>query len=750
MQASEPTYELHTLGWKAFQHLCASITSEIWGQTVQGFYDSNDGGRDGAYYGTWAPKTGELFSGSFTVQCKFTSQPGGTLALSDMSDEIAKATRLAKRRLADNYILLTNARLTGVSVERMTEAFQKIPGIKRFAAYGADRITQFIRESPRLRMLVPRVYGLGDLSQILDGRAYDQAKEILSSLGDDLEKFVITDAYRSSARALVDHGFVLLLGEPACGKSAIAAALSLGAVDEWGCSTLKVRDAEEFVKHSNPHEPRQFFWVDDAFGGTQLDIGAAIGWNSAFPHVRAAIRRGAKIVFTSRDYIYRNARTVLKQSALPVLNESQVIIRVEQLSKDEREQILYNHIRLGSQPNKFKKEIKPYLPDVAAHKRFSPEIARRLGHPAFTKKLDISKYDLDDFVERPVPLLREVVQTLSEGMRAAIALIFMRSGMLESPISVAKEEEQALALLGASLSGVREGLNSLDGSLLIQVQQSGSSWWRFKHPTIRDAFGSVVAEDRALMDIYLAGTPVRQLLIEIACGDVEWEGAKVQIPPDRFDVVISRMEAFGKADRDARDPIHHFLSGRCDAAFLKHFMGRFPNFLKDLHVRSYFYAISDMDVIERLDALGLLPEPERQRHVAVVEDHAVSIPDSGFIDGRVGFLRPAEVTHILGVVRTKLIPDLEATIDSWRDNWSSEEDPSAYYDHLQMALKDYKRAFADDKEANDLIDKALTAIDTTISETEYGGERDWGDHYGGRSGSLGSASDRSTFDDVDQ
>ena len=31
-------------------------------------------------------------------------------------------------------------------------------------------------ESKRLRMLVPRVYGLGDLSQILDDRAYKQAK----------------------------------------------------------------------------------------------------------------------------------------------------------------------------------------------------------------------------------------------------------------------------------------------------------------------------------------------------------------------------------------------------------------------------------------------------------------------------------------------------------------------------------------------------------------------------------------------
>jgi MoxR-like ATPase len=86
---------------------------------------------------------------------------------------------------------------------------------------------------------VPRIYGLGDLGQILDKRAYDQAQEILSSLGDDMNKFVITDAFRASARAIVEHGFVLLLGEPACGKSAIAAALALGALDEWNCFTAR-------------------------------------------------------------------------------------------------------------------------------------------------------------------------------------------------------------------------------------------------------------------------------------------------------------------------------------------------------------------------------------------------------------------------------------------------------------------------------------------------------------------------------
>ena len=479
VQASEVSYELHSLGWKAFQNLCVTITADIWGQVVQSFFDSHDGGRDGAFHGSWNPKEGESFQGSFTAQCKFTAKSDKTLKLSDLKDELAKARQLSLCGLADNYILFTNTRLTGTTEEEIRKVFEAIPGIKRFAAYGRERISQIIRESPRLRMLVPRIYGLGDLSQILDERAYVQAQEILSGLGDDLAKFVITDAYKKSAQALVEHGFVLLLGEPACGKSTIAASLAVGALDEWNCSTIKILDADDFVKHSNPHDPKQFFWVDDAFGPTQFEWSSVAAWNRIFPHINAAIRRGARVLFTSRDYIYRSARQHLKESAFPLMKESQVVIHVENLSKEEREQILYNHIRLGTQPKGFKSKIKPFLPEVATHQRFSPETARRLGSPIFTKQLTISTGGLDDFVEHPLELLCEIIRTIDPDSRSALALVFMQAGILPSPVKMTVDEERTIKYLGSSIGGVHNALNALNGSMLVQSFQNGSYVWKF-------------------------------------------------------------------------------------------------------------------------------------------------------------------------------------------------------------------------------------------------------------------------------
>ena len=168
VQATEPDFELQSLGWKAFQDLCSTIVSEVLGQTAQVFLPSNDGGRDGAFRGVWSPSQQESLTGTFTVQCKF-SRDGCRRAptLSALTDELEKAKRLAEQGLASNYILMTNHRLSGRTDEAVKAAFTAIPGINAVLTFGRESITQKIRESARLRILVPRVYGLGDLVRFL-------------------------------------------------------------------------------------------------------------------------------------------------------------------------------------------------------------------------------------------------------------------------------------------------------------------------------------------------------------------------------------------------------------------------------------------------------------------------------------------------------------------------------------------------------------------------------------------------------
>lgn len=202
-------FDLHNLGWNSFQQLCLTITREILGQTVEAFLDSNDGGRDGAFTGNWKKSKHEDFSGRFVIQCKFTNRRNYALKTSDLSDEIPKTKRLIAAGHCDSYVLMTNASLSGRRDEEIKELFREA-GVRHVAVLGSTWINQQIRENKRLRMLVPRVYGLGDLSQILDERAYAQARAIIESMREDLAKVVVTDAYRKAVEAINEHGFVLL------------------------------------------------------------------------------------------------------------------------------------------------------------------------------------------------------------------------------------------------------------------------------------------------------------------------------------------------------------------------------------------------------------------------------------------------------------------------------------------------------------------------------------------------------------
>ena len=443
-------YPLDLLGWKAFQDLCIAVAEECLRRPVQTFLPNNDAGRDGAFVGRW--DGADPAAGESTIQCKFTSRPAARLTVSTLADEMEKARALAAKGLATDYIILTNHPVTGASELQIKAAFEAA-GVGRCRVFGYDWIVLQIRSSPRLRMMVPRLYGLGDLSDLLDARAYAQAQLILSAMGDDLQRLVVTDAHRKSVRAISEHNLVLLLGAPAAGKSTIGASLAIGAADIWQCGTIRATSPEDIQRHLSPGTP-QFFWIDDAWGNTQYQRQTAEAWNQVFPLMQGAVRKGTRFLLTSRDYIWKAAQHDLKLQAIPVLNQSQVVINVQQLSTQEKAQILYNHLKLGDQPVEFRTAAKAHLPEIAERKDFLPETARRFGSTFFAGRLPTTRDSVTAFFEHPENFLLETITNLATDCRAAIAVVFMNGGQVRSPVPQLDLEPAATAF------GVSIGANS--------------------------------------------------------------------------------------------------------------------------------------------------------------------------------------------------------------------------------------------------------------------------------------------------
>ena len=758
-------YDLHSLGWHSFQQLCLTIAREIFGQTVESFLDSSDAGRDGAFCGTWTPAQGEALSGRFVIQCKFTSKRDKNLTQSDLADEVEKAKRLVKDGRCDCYLLMTNAGLSGSLVNDVEGLFRQA-GVKQVRSFGSTWICQQIRENSRLRMLVPRLYGLGDLSQVLDERAYRQAKTLLASLREDLSKVVLTGAYRRAAEALDQHGFVLLIGEPAAGKTTIASMLSMAALDQWRASTLKIDDPGKVVERWNPDEPSQFFWIDDAFGVTQYESYLVHGWNHVLPQVKTMLRKpgGAKIVMTSRDYIYKRARRDLKESAFPLLQESQVVIDVRDLTSEERQQILYNHIKLGRQERAFRTAIKPHLESIASHPRFIPETARRLADPLFTQGLEIDRYHLVQFVEKQERFLHEVLLGLDEHSKAALALIYMRNDSLESPVELEESEREAVERLGSNLGGCITALESLNGSLAQYTHTEGAAVWRFKHPTVGDAFAGLLLESPELLGIYVRGSSIDKLMGQITCGDVGIEHAVV-LPKALFPLVLKRLKEIPSSAEyksppfsawHARSRVDRFLSSRCSKEFLIQYIEEYPDVLDRVAKPGLFLsAVSEVDLAIRLHEFGLLPEEHRKAFVAQVVSYTIGGEDLYALESHQiqSVFTSVELSQFRARVRAELLPNLGGVRRTWESNRSSDERPDEYMQPLLDSFSALKQEFAGEPAILREIDRQIQLAELWISEhmPEDSDESRPAHSFGNVDASdHPSAQVRGIFDDIDE
>jgi energy-coupling factor transporter ATP-binding protein EcfA2 len=754
-------FDLHKLGWHSFQQLSLTILREILGQTVESFLDSADGGRDGAFSGTWKLSEKEDLSGTFVFQCKHTNRTSHNLSLSDVSDEISKAERLVKENKCDCYILITNAGTSGTVIEQITTELLKV-GVKKTRVFGSTWISTQIQENKRLRMLVPRVYGLGDLSEILDERAYDQAKILLNSLREELAKVVITGTYQRAVDAINEHGFVLLVGEPAAGKTTIASLLSIAALDQWGTFTMKVNKASEVVKHWNTKDPRQFFWVDDAFGVTQYESPLTYDWNHIALNLKAMLRDGVKIVMTSRDYIYNRARKDLKHSAFPLLQESQVVIDVHNLTIVEKQQILYNHLKLGKQSKEFRKEIKPFLEEISKLSQFVPEVARRLSDPAFTKKLILHSLFLKKFVEEPEEFLREVIEGLDNDSKAALGLIYIRNDSLESPLELSAAETIAIERLNSNLGGCIAALEGMRNSLVYLLQTEDSYFWKFKHPTIGDAYGSILIKNPELMEIYIQGSSAEELTGLVTCGDVGIQQAVI-IPKKFYPLILKKLEQFKFSDKhkteswaiwEAKRRLHSFLSNRCSKEFLELYLGKHAKLLEDISNPGLYLDHSpDVRLVIRLHELNLLPEDYRVKFIRSVSDYAVQGDDFHVFENPTlqKIFTFNEYRNLRRKVREIFIPNLRDWRTDRQSDFSNYQSPKDHMEPYLDSLKLLKKTFPQIKFTSQ-IEEQIQHIQEWVTEAEENRPEDIGPRKKLETVEINETfkESRSIFDDIDE
>lgn len=729
---TERGYELHTLGWQNFEDLVTVILQEVMVQTAHKFADGPDGGRDAAFHVAWrGSDPGSLaaqpllpgVTGQVAVQCKFVGSASGNLGKSAIQGELPKVARLHNEGLCDAYLLFSNLPLAA-GVEGWFKAECAKLGVEHCEILDGQWIAQEIRKNPVLRRYVPRVYGLGDLAMILDDRLIEQGRALLQSLQYDLGTFVVTAAYEQALTALESESFVLLLGEPASGKSTMAATLSMTALDVWGCDVMRVDSAEELLSHWDAHAANQVFWVDDAFGAIRHEPALTDEWARRLRQVMAAISGGARVIMTSRDYIYRQARIHLKEYCYPLLREEQVVIDLAALTQNERRKILYNHLKAGDQPKDALDRWKPNLAEVADVQPFYPEVARRLASRSFTAGLELSSDDeLIDFFEHPAHYLVDVMRQLDPASTAALAAIYLSEDGLIAPANLNPRALEAVRRLGSTEAELLRALDHLDGTYVARrADGHGEIVWRFRHPTLREGFAVLIASDVNHLPIYLDGLTDAELLRAVDCGGDNSQGTLVHVPPSLYDMVIPRVDVPNNFDHRWFSPIAVFLTKQCSDEFLQQWSERHVQSLPTLlHFGAYIGAHWQPGVLGRLHQANALPEDTRRAAVQRLTDLASSDLDYGWLTPPVvDLFTEAERQGLVNLIRSEIVPNLSEYIDSSADGYTPGDEPPARerYRQASDAVRAYLNLFASEPAVVDSLQDAEAYIEAEIFREE--------------------------------
>lgn len=764
---NHPDFALHTIGWKAFQDLISHVCEAEFHVPVDIYRESNDGGQDATFL---IPKTGKRKSAVGTVQCKHVSSSSAKIKPSDLTPELKKIERLVALSQADTYVFVSNLGLDAPVAATMRAKLSKL-GVRNPHIWGKEKLISIIRSSARLRALVPQVYGLGDLSTIIDERAVEQTRAMLGHWLPKLKSYVTTESHDKAVRALEKHGVVLLLGNPSTGKSTIGAILSTIASEDCSHSVLQISSPKEFETHWNVSDRNRFFWIDDAFGSNVMREDYVQDWSSTLARVQTAIEMGNKFLFTSRRHIYKAAVPKLGQRNLSAFSSSEAIVDVGKLTGSEKKQILYNHVNFGSQTTDWKIKAKPFLEAVSNTEEFLPGIAERLGNPIFTKKLAISERSLVRFMAEPQEHLIGTITELDGPMRAALILVYANQGRLVVGEGKSNVEESVEGATGFKSAEIWDVIVALEGSFLRSTHDSdGKKVWEFEHPTISDAITKTLDNKPQMLEALLRGASISKILSDFVCLGMPSIKDAVTVPTELADVLVDRLLSVPD-ETFPNGSLFRFLADRASVAVFRKVLAGDPSiFERDMWSSSHAWINPKFNVHARAHSLGILPDHCREETATLLEDAALSDFDLSFLENEALLsLMPARKLFALGAkIRMAFESEIEEKIYEIGSTADLDSDAESNFETIIDGFRIFEEVLGFDFDNDDLYQNALAVIESETDNIRANQEQlrlesnrddpsDW--MFAKSNGSAStlfkgsyepSTSDRSIFDDVDK
>ena len=362
-------FDFSKLNDREFEALAASIIQKNLNKKVEIFKPGRDGGVDGRFWiGT---KEG-------IIQCKHYQNTSFPKLISKLkSEESIKVKNLNPSK----YIFITSKSLSRKNKMEIKEIFN--PYVQSESdIWGFEDVNSFLSQKENVD-IVERHFKLwmtstSVLDVIFNNAIKGRSESIIRDIKEKAYKYIVTENHNKAQKILGENNVIILTGEPGIGKTTLANNLTLYYLSkgyEFYDIEENISEAENLFRESE--KKNILFYCDDFLGSNLYD---AIS-NKRDSHIVRFINRvrkdnSKKFILTSRTNILNKAFSLSHVFQNEKIRENEYLLKIENLTKLDKANILYNHIYHSNLHEGFIDKIyrnKRYR-DIINHRNFNPRI----------------------------------------------------------------------------------------------------------------------------------------------------------------------------------------------------------------------------------------------------------------------------------------------------------------------------------------------------------------------------------------
>ncbi len=410
-------YDFDELDDSAFECFVRDLLQKEYEVYFESFPKGKDAGIDLRY-----EKDGQLW----IVQCKHYRKSHFNKLKTALTKELDKIAR----HKPSKYIVATSFPLTKGNKDDILKIFSNVRS--EILIFGKDDLNNLLGKHTSILNNYPQlwIYSTFHLDKIIHSEIYAKTDNLLEEIERGMKKYVENNSWNRATELLEKHHYCIISGIPGIGKTFLAKRLTLSYVSQ-GFTPFCISNINEAYKVlKKDKNEKQFFYFDDFLGSTMYKELVTKQDKDITEFIKICQKnKNLRFVSTTREYILNQATNICDSFENDLESLSRCVIKLDDYTKLNKAQILYNHIFYSNIGDIYKLEL---LKDerykkIITHKNFNPKIIEQMTKKGPTEPIQCIDYfeSFMDSLSNPIKVWEKAFNNINQKSKFFLLALYM-------------------------------------------------------------------------------------------------------------------------------------------------------------------------------------------------------------------------------------------------------------------------------------------------------------------------------------